>query len=256
MASKSYPQFLLIGDSIVQYATFLRDGFSFGAVLAEHCQRRLDVVNRGLSGYNTANALVILGDLIPSPSSTKIDYLKLILFGANDACLPDSLTGQHVPLDQYRENLRSILNHPSIAAHNPTTFLVTPPPVNEVHLKEHDLKKGHGALTRHQKVTQRYAEAVCEIAAEYEDRNVILVDLWKALMLARLSLTSNHEAPREERDDEGLRKLLVDGLHLTGAGYKVFSDAVLPLVGKEWADEPLDKPAWVFPHWSVAPKIE
>jgi hypothetical protein len=80
MASKRYPQFLLIGDSIVQYSNFLRDGFSFGAVLAERecdsftisfnilsqvarvydcsvleisndladCQRRLDVINRGL----------------------------------------------------------------------------------------------------------------------------------------------------------------------------------------------------------------
>ena len=35
MASKHYPQFLLIGDSIVQYSSFLRDGFSFGAALEE-----------------------------------------------------------------------------------------------------------------------------------------------------------------------------------------------------------------------------
>jgi isoamyl acetate esterase len=151
-------------------------------------------------------------------------------------------------LEQYRENLKTILNHPSIAAHNPKAiFLVTPPPINEVQLKEEDLKKGHGALTRNQKVTQRYADAVCEIAAEYEDRKVILVDIWKALMSARLKLTPNYEGPSEERDDEGLRKLLVDGLHLTGAGYNVFSDEVLPLIGKEWANEPFDKPAWVFP---------
>jgi len=152
--------------------------------------------------------------------------------------------------------LKSILNNSSIAAHNPTIFLVTPPPVNEIHLQEQDFEKGYGAVTRHLEFTQKYAEAVCEIAAEYEDRKVVLVDLWKGLMLARSKLTPNYEGSSERRDDEGLRKLLVDGLHLTGAGYKVFSEEVIPLVGKEWADEPLNKPASVFPHWSVAPKVE
>jgi len=35
MSAKTYPQFLLLGDSIVQYASFVKDGFSFGAALAE-----------------------------------------------------------------------------------------------------------------------------------------------------------------------------------------------------------------------------
>lgn len=39
------------------------------------CQRRLDVINRGLSGYNTANELVILPDLLPSTSCAKVDYV-------------------------------------------------------------------------------------------------------------------------------------------------------------------------------------
>lgn len=33
--SKIYPQFLLLGDSIVQYGSYLRDGVSFVAGLAE-----------------------------------------------------------------------------------------------------------------------------------------------------------------------------------------------------------------------------
>jgi hypothetical protein len=35
MAGKRYPQFLLIGDSIVQFSSLLRDGFCFGAELEE-----------------------------------------------------------------------------------------------------------------------------------------------------------------------------------------------------------------------------
>jgi hypothetical protein len=46
MTAKHYSQFLLIGDSIIQYTSFTKDGFSFGADLSEHVQRRLDVINR------------------------------------------------------------------------------------------------------------------------------------------------------------------------------------------------------------------
>lgn len=49
MADKKYPQFLLIGDSIIQFTSFTKDGFSFGAGLSEHVQRRLDVINRFVS---------------------------------------------------------------------------------------------------------------------------------------------------------------------------------------------------------------
>ncbi|KAE9367775.1 SGNH hydrolase [Stipitochalara longipes BDJ] len=256
MASKKYPQFLLVGDSIVEFSSLLRDGFCFGAGLEEHCQRRLDVIKRGFSGYNTANATVIFQDLIPSIECAKVDYL-LILFGANDACLKDGPTGQHVPLQQYRANLKTILSHSSVTAHQPTIFLVTPPPINEDHLWEFDSKKGYSATTRNQKVTAQYAEVVREVVKEYEHKKVVLIDLWEALMKeARLGFPPTYDGKSEIGDDEGLRKLLVDGLHLTGAGYKIFLDMLLPLVGTGWATENTDNPSWVFPHWSTAPKME
>ncbi|TVY48435.1 Isoamyl acetate-hydrolyzing esterase-like protein [Lachnellula occidentalis] len=252
MADKKYPQFLLIGDSIIQFTSFTNDGFSFGAGLSEHVQRRLDVINRGLSGYNTNQAKVILDRLVPSPSSAKVDYL-LLLFGSNDACLPNCPTKQHVPLDQYRKNMHAILNHESVKAHNPTILLVTPPPLNEVHLEAEDLKRGHPALTRRQSYTEQYVKAVREIAEEYKDQGVILIDLWAALMKEGARLTPGFVeeggllGSKDKGDSEGLRKLVVDGLHLTGAGYKVFLDEVLPVVGKDWAGEPMDDPSWIFP---------
>jgi hypothetical protein len=45
MASKQYPQFLLIGDSIIQYSSFLLDGFSFGAALEERGSETLGIVS-------------------------------------------------------------------------------------------------------------------------------------------------------------------------------------------------------------------
>jgi lysophospholipase L1-like esterase len=196
--------------------------------------------------------MAILDHLIPPPSSAKVNYL-LLLFGSNDSCLPDSPTKQHVPLDQYRKNMDAILNHASIKAHNPTILLVTPPPLNEVHLEAEDLKKGHPALTRRQSFTEQYVKAVREIAEEYKDQRVVLVDLWAALLKEGARLTPGYVegegvlGSKEKGESEGLRKLLVDGLHLTGAGYKVFLDEVLPMVGKGWAGESLNNPSWIFP---------
>lgn len=149
-------------------------------------------------------------------------------------------------MQKYRDNLKTILTY-SINAHNPTIFLVTPPPINEPHLQELDLKKGDGSITRHQKVTAQYAEVVREIAKEYEDKKVVLVDLWEALMEARLRLTPNYDEQSEKRDEEGLRKLLIDGLHLTGAGYAVFSELILPLVGPAWRAEIPEDSGRIFP---------
>lgn len=156
-------------------------------------------------------------------------------------------------MDKYRENLRTILTHPSITAHSPKILLVTPPPVNEVHLQENDFEKGYSELTRVQKVTAQYAGVVRELATEFKDKNVVQVDLWTALMKEGARLTPGYVddgkmiGTLEKGDNPGLRSLLLDGLHLTAAGYKVFLDEVVPVVGPEWAQESELEPNWIFP---------
>jgi lysophospholipase L1-like esterase len=175
-----------------------------------------------------------LPELIPSPSCAKVAYV-LILFGANDACLPTSPTKQHVAIDKYRENLKEIIHHPSITGQGCKILLVTPPPINEYQLLVGDLEKGHPAITRLAEVTAQYAAVVREVAAEFKDRNVVLIDLWTALMKRAMMETpkdgldqfdSKVIGSRTVPENEGLRRLLVDGLHLTGAGYSVFLDEV------------------------------
>ncbi|KAF7857191.1 hypothetical protein EAF04_009432 [Stromatinia cepivora] len=260
MALKRYPQFILVGDSIVQFSSNLRDGFSFTAGLEEHCSRRLQVINHGLSGYNTDNALEIQQHLVPDPTTAKVSYL-LILFGANDACLPESPTGQYVPLENYKKNIEALLDHWGSIAQHPTILLVTPPPINEIQLEEQDRQKGYSSVTRLQYNTAKYAAAVREIAAKWEDRNVVLVDLWKALMHKAVQMSQDDNidvdiiGTKRAGDDKAMRMLLTDGLHLSSEGYKIFLNEVKPLVGKEWNEEPNDNPSWVFPHWTVAPKF-
>jgi isoamyl acetate esterase len=177
---------------------------------------------------------------------------QLILFGANDACLPACPTKQHVPLDRYRTNLKRILTHPSVKAHKPTIFLVTPPPVNETHLEAEDLKKNQG-LTREQIVTQTYAEAARDVAKELkDDQDVVLVDLWKVLMDEAQRLTGGYKdgdllGSRAAGDNQALRGLLADGLHLTKKGYELFLKEVVKHVGMGWEYEPASEPSWVFP---------
>lgn len=169
--------------------------------------------------------LVVLEELIPPPSSAKVGYL-LVLLGANDACLPSSPTKQHVSIERYRENLKAMITNPSVIAHNPTILLVTPPPVNEYQFDDNN---------RVAEVTARYADVVREVAAEFKDKNVVLIDLWAALMKQAIKTTpsgimdgldgvllGSRKAPK----CAGLTNLLTDGLHLTGAGYLVFLNEV------------------------------
>jgi lysophospholipase L1-like esterase len=177
----------------------------------------------------------------------------LILFGANDSCLPTSATGQHVSLENYRENLKQIITEPALIAHKPKILLVTPPPIHETHLESEDVQKGRGILSRHQNFTAQYADVVRDLAAELKDHNVVLVDLHKAMIDEAIRLTPDFVAgpgligSKDAGDSSGLRKLLVDGLHFTGAGYKIFFDIVVPHIGKHWAEESPTDPSWPFP---------
>jgi lysophospholipase L1-like esterase len=175
------------------------------------------------------------------------------LVGSNDSCLPGILTQQHIPLSEYRRNINAIVNHPSIQAHKPhKILLVTPPPINEVHLEEL-LAEGQ-PLSRHQSVTALYAQAIREVAEETKDKQVVLVDLWSAMM--REARSSKLDGLEEEvllgskhaGDNECLRNLLSDGLHMTGAGYKLFLNEVLQAMGDSWIEESFHhKESWVFP---------
>lgn len=109
MSSAPRPKLVLLGDSITQQS-FSLERSGWGAALADHFQQKLDVINRGASGYNTRWTLPLLAQLFPSNEHAPL--VVLIFFGANDACapsLPGSLSLQHVPVDEYEQNLVKIV---------------------------------------------------------------------------------------------------------------------------------------------------
>ncbi|KAL7939047.1 SGNH hydrolase [Trichoderma chlorosporum] len=259
--AKPYPQVILLGDSLFEFAATAISGFSFQAALQTRLIRRFDVVNRGFSGWNTANVVKYLPEIFaePSASSPKIAYL-LILLGANDAVLPLETTSQHVPLETYKENLNTIVNDARIRAHNPKILLVTPPPVDEIKLKGLDMAQGHAQAIRSSKVSASYAEKVREVARE--NPGVILVDLWQAIMGEAISMAPGDYHPGgpwlgspESGKQGGLDVLLPDGLHMGGEGYKVFFDEIKAHIGQDIV--PGDGVGYILPGWRVVnpPKV-
>ncbi|KAF4783205.1 GDSL-like Lipase/Acylhydrolase [Colletotrichum scovillei] len=245
--AKPYPQVVLFGDSLFQGSVVTFEGFCFQAELQCHVNRRYDVVNRGFSGWNSANALKYLPEMFPppSPSGPQLKYL-LVLLGANDAVQPMHTTTQNVPLEEYKQNLIKIVTHPNITAHNPKILLVTPPPIDEIRITKLDLAWGHPKPTRTAKVSAGYTQAAREVAAEVP--GVVSIDLWQALMDHAVAKTPGFKAGgpllgTPELGEQG-------GLHLSGEAYRVFYQTVLPHIGQEYVGLPDDdRTDYVFPDW-------
>ena len=129
----------------------------------------------------------------------------MIFFGANDACLPGTSTGQHVPIERYTRNLEKLLAHPSIEEQQPRLILVTPPPVNEYQLEE-----GNPAeIQRTAEHTRKYADSCRQVGIKL---GIAVVDLWSIFMEEvgwkhGHPLIGSKNAPRSER----LENLLSDG---------------------------------------------
>ena len=145
---------LCFGDSITQLGT---DPYLLGwtSLLSQAYARRIDVVNRGLSGYNTTWALEALKHIIEEwkPNSPS---LITIFFGANDAALENgNCRKQHVPVAIYKSNLETIIKSLREAFLGCKIILISPPPVNE------DVRDARANAQ-----TSLYAEACVQLAAE------------------------------------------------------------------------------------------
>ncbi|KAK5127859.1 hypothetical protein LTR85_004976 [Meristemomyces frigidus] len=261
-------QFVLFGDSITQQSfsqTNSPNSFAFGAALADVYARKLDIVNRGLSGYCTVQAYRAVPLCIPEPESVRVRFL-LIFFGANDARIAGSPGGpdQTVPLPEYKANLRNIVQHPAVTAHEKLKIiLVTTPPIDERKCIKSDVEKyptlaGQKVLRRTAVNTAAYAQGVRELGAELE---VPVLDIWTA-MVARAGHSRHDPVMPGSLDaptNEILQSYLHDGLHFSGEGYKVLYGELMALIERTWPEEmpsrlKLRLPAWDDGKTWVKPK--
>ncbi|XVE51440.1 hypothetical protein DITRI_Ditri02bG0040600 [Diplodiscus trichospermus] len=207
------PKIYLFGDSITEES--FGDG-GWGASLANHFSRTVDVVLRGYSGYNTRWALTVLDRVFPELGSGGSDgapeppLAVTVFFGANDACLPDRYAAfQHVPLDEYKHNLHSIVSSFKKRWTKALIILITPPPIDEDERLRHPYAENPSGLPeRTNEAAGAFAKACVETAREC---GIPVVDLW----------TKMHQHP------DWRKAYLRDGLHLTQDGNKVVFEEVI-----------------------------
>lgn len=206
-------KFILFGDSITQYSN-KQDGFALAPALQDLYSRKLDVVTRGFSGYNTDQGLVMLEEILKAEkqagSTIKLMY---IFMGTNDA----ATTFQHVPLPRYRENLHKMVE--LTTSQNINLVLVGPA------LHQQDaVYKGFSSS----EATRKYADVAKEVASEHK---LPFVDLWDAFQRE-----SGWTKSQVLEGNPNLESLLVDGIHYTPQGYKVFYHQLVEAISEFYPD--------------------
>lgn len=267
-----YPQFILFGDSITQFGTSVLQ-----PCLQSHYIRRLDVINRGLSGFTSLMGLRALQRLLPlDTQSSSWPHIKLItiFFGANDACIPGEY--QHVSLQSYVEAIRDTIRYPVLqqqGSRKTQIILITPPPVNEHQFE----RMPSGNFLRRAGITSQYARAAAEVG---KVTGVAVLDFWTILMRkvgwkesmgrecccehipCRIITTQPANTTKVQHipgcccfassspvADCQLSDFLTDGLHLTELGYDVLSQELMELIQREMPECAPENLPFILPEW-------
>ncbi|PWN23997.1 SGNH hydrolase [Microstroma glucosiphilum] len=221
-----YPSIVCFGDSQTQYAN---GPGGFIASLAHAYQRKADVFNRGFSGYTTRQALFVARQLFcQSPHAAIVNVRAVIIWlGCNDSIQKGQ--EQHVPPEEFRSNLSSILDIVAAEPANATSATCPPPYI---------LLLGATPVTQRafhdNKAKQEYMTIVGEIArdARYSSK-VDYIDMY--------SLFTTAAEPVADLLDS-------DGLHMSPRGYEVIFDAVFKQLRQQDGLEPSGM-RLQFPDW-------
>ncbi|XP_039604815.1 isoamyl acetate-hydrolyzing esterase 1 homolog [Polypterus senegalus] len=218
-----WPQVVLFGDSITQ-SSF--DSNGWGAVIASKLVRKCDVINRGLSGYNSRWARIILPQIVNDSLNSKNVAAVTIFFGANDCALKDKNPQQHVPLEEYAENLKAMIEYlKTVDISKDRLILITPPPLDEAAWTKECTVKGC-VLNRLNAVVGQYAQACVQVASECK---VEVLDLWTLM----------------QQNDQDFSTYLSDGLHLSAKGNEFVALHLFRLIEKRVAALP-----YILPYWA------
>ncbi|OSC97633.1 SGNH hydrolase [Trametes coccinea BRFM310] len=240
MAATVQDAIMLLGDSLTQ-GGYEMNGFA--AKLAHVYNRKMDVINRGFSGYNTDWILPVFEQCFATQHEQQhVPKVRILViwFGANDAAPPPK--DQHVPLDRFRANLRKLLwmvRAPESPRYSPDTriVLMTPPPVNTAQRdRAQRAKSPPKELDRDFETTKRYAEAVGEVG---NLESVPVVDLWNKLFDAA------------GRREAGLEEFLTDGLHLNEKGYAIVFDELVKTIKENYPKYHYDNMQSVFAYFDI-----
>jgi lysophospholipase L1-like esterase len=226
-AADRRPALLLLGDSITELGAHAESS-GWIALLQSRYNRSVDIDCRGLGGYNTKwvvqHVLQVVGpelDTWLSPS------LVTVWFGANDAALPDGdAKVQHVPLDDYRANLQTIVAMFKAKSPLAKILLITPP-----HVDDSRRRNAQGKLDRSNASAGEYARACVEEAGK---AGVAVLDLY----------TFFNAMPEAKRNS-----FLEDGLHFNIPGNKVVDEQLRAKIHSAFPDLVPQLEKWQLPDW-------
>lgn len=219
----SWPRVVLFGDSITQFA-FEANGW--GVTLANKLVRKCDILNRGLSGYNTRWAKHILPKLIAKSSDSETTAAVIIFFGANDSSLKEENPQQHVPLDEYADNLRTMIRYlQSLDITPDRLILIAPPPIYEPSWERQCFTKGY-KLNRLNSIAGEYAKACVRVS---QDCGTEVLDLWTLM----------------QEGGQDYTVYLSDGLHLSDKGNEFLESKLWPILEQKLGALPFLLPYWM-----------
>ncbi|KAG8445621.1 hypothetical protein GDO86_010413 [Hymenochirus boettgeri] len=217
-----WPRVVLFGDSITQFA-FEANGWGSG--LANKLVRKCDVLNRGLSGYNSRWAKLLLPRLIAKTNQSDCIVAITIFFGANDSSILEENPQQHVPLEEYMENLRSmILYLKSVQIASDKVILITPPPLHEPSWEKQCCLKG-SKLNRSNVAAGLYAKACVQVGYQF---GIDVVDLWSEM----------------QSSGQDFKVYLSDGLHLSAEGNSFLESRLWTILERKLSGLPFKLPYW------------
>ncbi|CAG2103518.1 unnamed protein product [Medioppia subpectinata] len=210
MAAKKWNKVILFGDSLTQRAFEPSDGL-WGSLLADKLQRVSDVIVRGFSGYNSRWLRMICDQIFDKTMNASEVSCLTILLGANDSC--DAPSQQHVPIDEFADNLSSIIDHLETTGITRERILLMSPPVY-CHQKFTDFCRQNGKTLpqKDEQTVAKYAEAVGRTAHK---SGVEFIDLFQ------------HFSKQQNKE-----QLFCDGLHFSRIGSQLLFQLIWPSIEK------------------------
>jgi len=146
--------------------------------------------------------------------------LYTVFFGANDASDFEKNRRQHVPLEEYKDNLKEIVKQ--ISSKTERIIIIGAPPVD--HQKRLDFQvqrygdKATGELERTLELAEAYSNAAEEVS---EELNLPFLDLWEKMQL---------------EDVDNWARFLSDGLHFSPDGNRLVGKLLLQCIATSFPE--------------------
>ncbi|GBL90294.1 Isoamyl acetate-hydrolyzing esterase 1 [Araneus ventricosus] len=218
-----WPKIVLFGDSQVQRA-FDPATAPWGAFLANRFQRVADVITRGFSGYTSRSGRIILPRIFCPENISGVEAFVIFL-GTNDLSGKLDASPNHVPVEEYSENLEEMITFlQSIGLRKDKIILVTPGPFHAGKFKKWCHDTGRNFPIKDEKLVPEYVEACLSVAKKHDLDSINIFE--------------------EMKKDEEWPRFLIDGLHFATDGAKLIYQLLRPILEKK-----IDPSEMLLPYW-------